>query len=75
MRVIMSQIGVFFVYFPGAIWTRQHLTVTLRFKDHWSCDVHDLAERLLYFYDLEISGRILGNRTTVGLTKLYELNR
>ena len=43
MRVIMSQIGVFFVYFLGAIWTRQHLT----FKDHWSRDLHDLAERLL----------------------------
>ena len=47
MRVIMSQIGVFFAYFPGAIWTIQHLTVTLTFKDHWSRDLHDLAERRL----------------------------
>ena len=47
MRFIMRQIGVFFVYFLGAIWTRQHLTVTLTFKDHWSRDLHDLAERLL----------------------------
>ena len=27
-----------FVYTPGAIWTIQHLTDTLTFKDHWSHD-------------------------------------
>ena len=52
MRVIMSQIGVFFVYFPGAIWSRQYLTVTLTFKDHWSRDLHDVAERRLNIFTI-----------------------
>ena len=33
----------FFAYIPGDIWTIQHLTVTLTFKDHWPHHLHDLT--------------------------------
>ena len=44
----------FFAYIPGTIWTIQQLTV--KFKDHWSHDLHDLAGILLTFIYLYIFG-------------------
>ena len=38
-----------FGYIPGTIWTTEHLTDTLTFKDRWPYDLHDLAERLTVF--------------------------
>ena len=40
---------------PGAIWAIQHLTDTSTFEDHWSHDLHDLAERrlILLRYNLQ----------------------
>ena len=35
-----------FAYICGTIWTMQHLTFTLTFKDHWPHDLHDFAERI-----------------------------
>ena len=29
----------------GALWTIQHLTVTVTFKDLWQHDLHDLTEK------------------------------
>ena len=47
----------FFTYIPGAIWTKQHLTDTLTFQDHWSRDPHDSAERRLIFIVIIIFSR------------------
>ena len=35
----------FFAGIPGTIWTIQHLTVTLTFKNHWPHHLLGLAER------------------------------
>ena len=37
------------LYLWGIIWTIEHLTDTLAFKDHWSHDLHDFAERGIIF--------------------------
>ena len=53
----------FFAYIFGAIWAIQHLTVTLTFKDYWSHDLHDLAERRLTFITILIFTPPKGSRS------------
>ena len=45
------------MYIPGAIWTTQHLTDILAFKDHWSHDLHELAGKRFNFITIIIFRR------------------